>query len=172
MNTSIVLTVIANDKPGVIQTVSGVLKKHGGSWNQSSMSSLAGQFAGILLASVPADRSDACLDELHGLESQGLRVIAHACSEETVRQDTHEYVLDLVGNDRPGIVHEITRVLANYNVNVHDLETVVEAASMGGGDLFRAKARLAIPAGTDIDLLEGEIEEMANDLMVEISFEK
>ena len=172
MNISIVLTVIANDRPGVIQTVSRVLKKHGGTWTKSSMSSLAGQFAGILLASVPADTSDVCLAELKGLESDGLHVMAHISHEEPVTEETHEYLLELVGNDRPGIVHDITTVLANHGVNVHDLETIVEGASMGGGELFRASAQLLVPVDADMDTLENELEDMANDLMVDISFEK
>ena len=85
-------------------------------------------------------------------------------------RDTHKYFLDLVGNDREGIVHDITSVLANHKVNVHDLETVVESASMGGGEIFRAKAELMVPAEVDIDSLGKELEAMANDLMVDISF--
>ena len=45
MNTAIVLTIISPDHPGIIQSVSSVLKKHGGNWTRSSMSTLAGQFA-------------------------------------------------------------------------------------------------------------------------------
>ena len=172
MNTSIVLTIMADDQPGIIQTVSSTLHKHGGSWTQSSMSSLAGQFAGILLASVPSENSTACRKELHGLESQGLRVIARICDQTAETEASHEYTLDLLGNDRPGIVHEITTVLANHNVNVKSLETVVEAASMGGGEIFKTKAELLVPESTDIDALEDDIENLANDLMVNISFEK
>lgn len=172
MNNSIVLTVIAADRPGVIQTVSSVLDKHGGSWTQSSMSSLAGQFAGILLATVPVENTDACLAELHGLKSSGMNVMAHVSSAETAGDETERYQLQLVGNDHPGIVHDISTVLANHGVNVHDLETLVEAASMGGGELFRASASLVVPSGTDIDALEHDLEKMANDLMVDIRFEK
>ena len=174
MNTSIVLTIMADDQPGIIQTVSSTLHKHGGSWTQSSMSSLAGQFAGILLASVPSENSTACRKELHGLESQGLRVIARICDQADQAdqaEETHEYSLDLVGNDRVGIVHEVTTVLANHKVNVKSLETVVEAASMGGGEIFKTSAELLVPEGTDIDTLEDDIESLANDLMVAISFE-
>ena len=67
MNTPIVLTVIADDHPGIINTVSEVLYKYGGAWTESSMASLAGQFAGILLASVPSDKADACVEALQGL---------------------------------------------------------------------------------------------------------
>ena len=172
MNNSIVLTVIANDQPGVIQAVSKVLRNHDGNWTQSSMSTLAGQFAGILLVYVPNDKTEACLAELQGLESEGLRIIAHVSDEEPAKAKTHEYTLELVGNDRPGIVHDITVLLAGHNVNVRDLETVVESASMGGGELFKASAQLVVPETTDIDDLAGELEDIANDLMVDIRFEK
>jgi glycine cleavage system regulatory protein len=79
MNTSIVLTVISVDQPGIIKTVSEALKSHGGNWSQSSMSSLAGQFAGILMASVPEQNADACLAALSGLESQGIQITARVC---------------------------------------------------------------------------------------------
>lgn len=170
MNTSIVLTIIAKDQPGIIQTVSTVLTNHEGNWTQSSMSSLAGQFAGILLASVPQENTEACLEELHGLESSGLRVITHAGGEAAATQETNTYVLDLVGNDRPGIVNEITSLLAKHKISVQEFETTVEGASMGGGELFKATAQLLIPETVDIDLLESEFEDLANDLMVTISF--
>jgi len=172
MNTSIVLTIMADDQPGIIKAVSRVLNKYGGSWTQSSMSSLAGQFAGILLVTLPAENSVACQQELQGLESQGLHVVAHISDKTGGSEETSEYVLDLVGNDRKGIVHDITTILANHNVNVRDLETVVEAASMGGAELFRARAELLVPVSTDIDLLAKELEDLAYDLMVDITFEK
>jgi len=172
MKTSIVLTIIADDQPGIINAVSGALYNHGGGWTHSSMSSLAGQFAGILLASVPSEKAEACVKELDQLKSQGLQVIAHVSSESSTTGETHEYILDLVGNDRKGIVHDISTILANHNVNVLNLETISESASMGGGELFKAKAELVIPASADIDVLESELEDIANELMVDIVFKK
>ncbi len=170
MNTSIVLTIIAKDQPGIINAVSKILYKHRGGWTQSSMSSLAGQFAGILLATVPDEAAEACVEELQQLESQGMNVIAHVSDAPVQRQDRREYTLDLVGNDRKGIVHDITAILAKHNINVHSLETVTESASMGGAELFRAKAELIVPAEVDIDALEAELQDIANELMVDITF--
>lgn len=172
MNRSIVLTVIAEDQPGIVRTVSKVLTEHGGNWTQSSMSTLAGQFAGILLVSVPAENTQACLADLQALESQGLRVIAHISDFVASDKVTQLYKLELVGNDRPGIVHEITSLLARHGVSVKDLETRVESASMSGDDLFKATAQLLVPDGMDVYMLETELEDLANDLMVEISFAK
>jgi len=172
MNTSIVLTVIANDQPGVIEAVSRVLRNHDGNWTQSSMSSLAGQFAGILLVYVPTKNVDACIAELNKLETEGVRIITHVSDDQPASQQTHEYLLELIGNDRPGIVHDITVLLASHKVNVNNFETVVESASMGGGQLFKARAQLVMPQSTDIDILAGDLEDIANDLMVDIRFDK
>lgn len=172
MRTPIVLTIIAEDHPGIINTVSEVLYKYGGAWTESSMATLAGQFAGILLASVDTDKADACVEALKVLGEQGIRVVA-LLSQTSPTKDiaTREYVLDLVGNDRRGIVHDITTILTRHDVNVHNLETVVESVAMGGGEVFKAQARLIVPASTDIDALEAELEDMANELMVDIRLE-
>jgi glycine cleavage system regulatory protein len=172
MNTSIVLTVIADDHPGIVNAVSEVLYKHGGAWTESSMASLAGQFAGILLASVEREAAEACINELQGLASQGLRVIAQLGEAPLDAGAMREYMLDLVGNDRRGIVHDITSVLARFDVNVQQLETVVEGVPMGGGEVFKATARLLVPQDTDIDALETELEAIANELMVKITLKE
>lgn len=172
MNNSIVLTVIADDQPGIIRTVSRVLRNHNGNWTQSSMSTLAGQFAGILLVSVPAENTDACLAELEALRSPGFRVITHVSEAAPQSEETNVYKLELIGNDRSGIVHDITTLLANHGVSVKELETRVESASMSGGELFKATAKLVVPVNVDVYDLETELEDLANDLMVDISFAK
>jgi glycine cleavage system regulatory protein len=171
MSTSIVLTVIGEDHPGIVESLSEVLAEHDGNWTQSSMSSLAGQFAGILLATVPEANADACIAALEALESKGLRVIAHASHGPAQPAAAREFFLDLVGHDRHGIVHDITRVLAQHRVNVQELETEVESASMSGGALFKATARLLVPEGVDLRQLEERLEDLANELMVDIRFE-
>jgi glycine cleavage system regulatory protein len=170
MNRSIVLTIIADDQPGIVQTVSAVLNRHGGNWTRSSMSSLAGQFAGILLASVPGDQVEACVAALRELESQGLHITTNISGESADDDKTNTYVLDLLGNDRPGIVNEVTTLLARHKVSVHELQTRVESASMGGGKLFKASAQLVVPESVDTNVLVNEFEELANDLMVDIRF--
>ncbi len=167
-----VLTIIAADQPGIIERVSRVLKQHGGNWTQSSMSSLAGQFAGILLASIPTGQTQACLKALQELESQGLAITVRTTNEAGLPENEQEFVMELIGNDRAGIVHEITEVLARNQVSVHEFETTTESASMGGGELFKAKARLLVPPSTDLEILASELEDIANDLMVDIHFQK
>lgn len=135
------------------------------------MSSLAGYFAGMLLASVPEKNAKACVADLQALESEGIRVIANLSAEEAPRAK-HQYSLQLVGNDHPGIVRDITRVLYKHEANVLGFDAITEAASMSGAELFRATAQMTLPSGADVDALEAELEEVANDLMVDIDFIK
>ncbi|MFT5140120.1 MAG: glycine cleavage system regulatory protein, partial [Rhodothermales bacterium] len=161
MNNSIVLTIISEDRPGIVQKVSSTLSKHGGNWTQSSMSTLAGQFAGILLASVPATSADACLADLRDLEDQGIHLTAEICDDAPVTGKTWEYSLELVGNDQPDIVHTITKLLANHQISVQEFESSVESGSMAGGSIFRAQAKLHVPETIDIGDLETELEALA-----------
>ncbi|HET6593229.1 MAG: glycine cleavage system protein R [Xanthomonadales bacterium] len=169
MNSAIVLTIIADDHPGIVESVSEVLARHGGNWSQSSMSSLAGKFAGILLASVPSAQAADCIADLQALADDGLQVMAQATDAPLPSEPHSACSLDLVGHDRPGIVRDITHILSRHGVNVQELETHVESASMAGGPLFHATARLMVPKVVDMSRLRAELEDLANELMVEIT---
>jgi glycine cleavage system regulatory protein len=165
---SLVVTVIGKDRPGLVESVSAVVEEHGGSWVESRMSRLAGEFAGILRASVPADRADGLTEALEGLRSDGLRVMVERGFEEAVEQG-HVILLELIGSDRPGIVHKISEALAARGVNVDELNTECEGAPWSGGTLFKAMARLRAPRALDLDQLRESLEAIAGDLMVDIS---
>jgi glycine cleavage system regulatory protein len=171
MNASIVLTVICDDRPGIVEMLSKTLAEHEGNWVESSMLSLAGKFAGILQASVPESQVDALLAQFSAMQSSGLQIIAERSSVEATEQDAAEVTLELVGQDRPGIVRDITRILAKHGVNVVELDTECQSASMSGEMLFLASARLIIPAEASIELLQEDLEKLANELMVDITLE-
>ena len=136
MTTPVVLSVISDDRPGVVEKLSEVLARHEGNWTESSMMSLGGKFAGILLASVPRDSAGSLIEELQGLQSGGLRITAEMASATAEHQPVTEVTLDLIGQDRPGIVKDVTRILASHHVNVQELETHCQSASMSGETLF------------------------------------
>jgi len=171
MNTSIVLTVVSDDRPGVVEALSEVIAEHGGNWAESSMLSLAGKFAGILLVQMPEENVESFFAGLKALDSRGMQVVAQLSDGTVVSDEAREYSIELVGQDRPGIVHEITEVLADFGVNVQELETTVQSASMSGESLFMAHARIFIPAEADRDKLQAKLEDLANELMVDIELE-
>jgi glycine cleavage system regulatory protein len=165
---SLVVTVIGKDRPGLVESVSAVVEDNGGSWVESRMSRLAGEFAGILRVSVPAAQADALSAALEALHADGLRVLVERGFEEA-GQEGKVVLLELVGGDRPGIVHKLSEALAARGVNVDELNTECEGAPWSGGTLFKAMARLRAPKTLDLDQLRESLEAIAGDLMVDIS---
>lgn len=163
----LVLTVIAPDQPGLVEKVAQCVAAHGGNWLESRMSRMAGQFAGILRVAVPAEAYDELVQALQALASQGIRVlvaqsgIEPSCTWKPIH-------LDLVGNDRPGIVRDITRLLSELGVNLERFTTEVVPAPMSSEPLFHAEALLAVPLGLTLDALQVRLEALADDLMVEL----
>ena len=164
----LVLTLIGRDRPGLVEAVAERVTAHGGNWLESRMAHLAGHFAGLLHVEVPDDRLRALEAALGELQGFGLRVIAHggtaaeAAAPRTVR-------LEATGQDHPGIVRDISQVLARHGVNIAELVTDRLSAPMAGGPLFVARARLEVPASVDTERLRHELERIAHDLMVDLS---
>jgi glycine cleavage system regulatory protein len=168
--TSLVLTLIGPDRPGLVEAVAEVIAAHGGNWLESRMAHLAGKFAGVLRAEVPAERSRALMEALGQLETRGLRVIAEVAGSTAAlaSPDRRPMDLEVVGLDRPGIVREISQLLARHAVNVEELSTDRISAPMSGEMLFRAQARVHVPGGADLTAVRAGLERLANDLMIEI----
>jgi glycine cleavage system regulatory protein len=172
MNSAVVLTIVCDDRPGIVETLSQVLENHGGNWNDSSMLSLGGKFAGILLADIAEEQVEPFMAALRSLQSQGMQIVAQRTTGTAQAVDMREFTLDLVGQDRPGIVHDITRILTGHRVNVLELDTACQSASMSGETLFLAKARIQIPPDASIERLRQELEDLANELMVDIKLDQ
>ena len=169
---TLVMTIIGDDRPGLVDTLSSRIADGGGNWLESRMSHLAGQFAGILRVQVADEGAAALQEAMAELAADGLLVTVRAsASEEIGGAGTTTVRLDLVGQDRPGIVRKIARAIAARGINVEELQTGCESAPMSGEPLFKINAKLGMPAGLSMAELQAEIEEIASDLMVDVSLE-
>ena len=163
----LVLTVIAPDQPGLVEKVAQCVAGHGGNWLESRMSRMAGQFAGILRVAVPAESYDELVGALKALSKYDIRVliaesgIEPSCTWKPI-------AMELVGNDRPGIVRDITRLLAEQGVNLERFTTDVRPAPMSSEPLVHAEAILAVPLTLSLDVLQSRLETLADDLMVDL----
>jgi len=172
MSTSLVLTVVGPDRPGIVKMLSDRISDHGGNWLQSRMANLAGQFAGIVLLQLPADRSGALIQALRQLEENGLRIIALDAGQPASSRPERRLRLELVGHDRPGIVREISHELASRGVSIEELATDCVSGSMSGESLMRATAQLRVPAHVATADLRSALEALANDLMVDVTLDE
>ncbi len=172
MSTSLVLTVIGPDRPGLVESLSQAIASHQGSWLESRMARLAGHFVGILRVSIPEEQVDAFTRTLQSLEPESLQVRVARSEPEPSASDTRELRLEILGSDRPGIVHEISQALADRGINVDELRTEIMSAPMSGELLFLANAELRVPAGLNLELLRKDLEALAHELMVDIDLDE
>ena len=167
MTTSLAMTVIGPDRPGLVRILSDAVASHGGNWLESRMARLAGQFAGVVRVECAASSADALVAALETLGSEGLvvQVIREEASPAEVRRTI---TVDVVGNDRPGIVRDFAAAIANAGGNVEELTTGLESAPMSGHPLFRAHGIISIPENSDASDLTTAIENLGSDLSVDI----
>src|SRR5207248_1187643 len=165
MQRALVMTIIGPDRTGLVDSVAGLVAEHGGNWLESRMSRLGGHFAGILRVEVPSEREISLVQSLKGLEAHGLTVVVHSEKGQPVSSATELSLLEIVGQDQPGIVRQISRVLANHDVNVEELETERGSAAMSGEMLFKATAKLRIPQSCNATELRQQLEKIAEDLI-------
>lgn len=168
---SVVMTLIGKDRPGLVESVAAVVVAHNANWTESRMAHLAGQFAGILHVVVPQSQIEALVGSLEQLGEVGLSVSINRDESTMAAAETagNVVLLEVVGNDRPGIVREVSQVLTSLKINVENFQTECRTAPMSGGQLFHATAQLNLPDETSESQLRTKLEGIAADLMVDIS---
>lgn len=165
-NTHLILTVIGDDRPGLVEELATAISTHGGNWLEASMSQLSGKFAGIVEVAVPAAEALELKTTLSGLK--GLKVSVETAAAQKSALAGRRLSLNLVGHDRIGIVREVSQVLASHAVNVEDLQTRTSSAPMSAEILFHCEAELTASPDFNARELKAALEKLSDDLMVEI----
>lgn len=172
MMTSLVVTLVGPDRPGLISTLSATATAHDANWLESHMANLSGQFAGIVCLQVASDRVAALRGALCELESSGMQLSIAEGLASIDGDEGRTLSMELLSQDQPGIVREISQALAANNVSIEELETESFSGSMSGEMMFKAKARLRVPADISTDDLYHSLESLSNELMVEVEFDE
>jgi glycine cleavage system regulatory protein len=168
MRDTLVLTIIGADRAGLVESLAAKIASVGGNWEESRMARLAGQFAGVLLVTVDTARSDELVRALRGLDAAGLQVTVRptAAPAKPTGATVH---LDITGQDRPGIVRDISKILVERGANIEELESTVGSAPMSGESMFKVSISFLAPSGLDIADLRARLEALAGELMVDVS---
>ena len=166
------MTVIGHDRPGLVESIARIVANHGGNWLESRMCRLGGEFAGILRIHIDAAAQESLQRDLQALQAQGITVAASPGRGGPEPGAGRMAGLELVGQDRPGIVREISHALARQGVNVEELTTECSSAPMSGEMLFTARARLQIPASCPLPDLRMELERIGGNLLVDVRLEE
>jgi glycine cleavage system regulatory protein len=172
VETSYIVTFIGDDRPGLVQSLSRVIENNRGNWLESRLSQLGGKFAGLILVTLPDDNGATLEADLKGLSASGLSVRVTPATSMTATSRGQSITLKVIGPDRLGIVREISRALAQREVNVVEMDSEVSSAPMSAELIFSARIDAEIPQHIDLDDLEDSLEEIANTMTLEIELER
>ncbi len=156
------VTVLGDDRPGIVADVTGALAGLGCNLEDSTMTLLRGHFAMVVLVRTahPLDDVSAALAPLSA--EQRLTVDVRRLPERQVAAgDGAAYTLHVHGADRPGLVAAMTRVVLAHGGNIVDL------CSRLGETTYTLVADLVLPAGGSVDALEEELSAVAREIGVD-----
>jgi glycine cleavage system regulatory protein len=163
-----VLSVIGSDRPGLTQALAGALLSAGGNWLESHLSRLGGLYVGSVLVELGADKVEALRAAVAEVDGHGLQVRIAPAAEaagpagEAVR-------LSLVGQDRLGIVHQVTGALTALGANIEDFDTRLSLEAHSGAPLFHLDARLRLPADLGLEKVQAALEDISGEIMVDVA---
>jgi glycine cleavage system regulatory protein len=145
---ALVLTVLGKDQRGLV----------------------AGHFAGVVQIHITEENADDLIASLPTLADRGLSVnVVDSDWSLAVVDHCEPLRLELVAQDRPGIVREISRTLAALGVSVQELRTIVESAPMSGERLFRGEAELVPSTRVGFEEIRAALEQLADDMVIDIT---
>lgn len=168
MMKQVILTVVGSDRPGLTQAIADAVLAVGGNWLESHLATVGGKYVGSVLVELPEGNMAALQQEAARVDAAGLHVTLIEAARGTASAEP-PLRLELVGQDRPGIVREVTAVLNELGVNIEDIATAVEDGAWSGAKLFRAEAHLRLPGGVDERALRDALERISGEIMVDIS---
>lgn len=151
MPTDIVLTVTGPDRIGIVEEVTGTLLELGANIGTSRMARLGGEFAIILLATLPEGSAEDVEAAFEGLIAEGYRASTVSTGREAVvdHSDWPRYRIEVRGADHEGIIHEVARELSRLGINIESAETGTVSAPVTGVPLFFMKTLVDVPPELD-----------------------
>ncbi len=168
MTTTLVITILSDDRPGIIETISGHLATYNTNWTESHFVNFAGKFTGILKLEVADNFRSKVIDQLKMLNSPELQIqVSETLDGFKYEKSIH---FSVTAHDRPGIVQEISKQLALHQFSIELLDTSTESGAMSAELIFKANVAVVHNYNnldSAIDILEECLEALQDDLIVE-----
>lgn len=165
---AMVLTIIGKDQPGLVDDVAKAVTKADGNWLRSSFCHLSGHFAGFVEILVPTENHNKLLSDCHALSSLQITLLP-AINPTANTEALTQISMTVTGNDRTGIVSDVTGALKTFDINIVELQTTCNSAPNWGNPLFSATIDAQLPSSVDPSQLKQAIEDIADDLIVDIT---
>lgn len=169
MNIHRLISVISDDKPGIVDAIAEKIADVNGSWLESRLSKLAGKFAGVIRVTLDEAQAEALEASLATLTDRGIWIKLEPIASSASRSENLKIAyVHLLGPDRPGIVRELSKALVKNHINLANLETSISSMPYSGDPLFEASGELEIPANVDLQEFHDTLNSIGDALALDI----
>jgi len=168
---SFVLTLTGKERVGVVEEATAALLELGANIETSKMTRLGGEFAMLMLVSVPERSVDALASIVERLAKTGYQVTATTTEplQDSASGLRVPYQVIVQGADHEGIVHEIAANLAHFGINIETMDTFVSPAAVSGMPLFSMIATVEVPCDLEEGAWTEKLRKAATDTNVDIT---
>lgn len=166
---ALIVSIVGTDRHGIVRSLAERAERYGANWAASRMTRLAGEFAGMVHFDVPRENADALTNALRSLDSSGLQVVVAKSDGANLSDSIKSVELELVGDDRVGIVSNLTKMLAERNISIENIHTEIVRSGVSGKQTFKIGAHLLVPGKLSIDELRQELGALAHEMTVDIA---
>lgn len=171
MIAQIIITVIADDRPGVVETLADIIARLNGNWLESQLMNIHGKFSGIVAVAIPESRLSELQNDLDQLADQGFAIASQRVNQLPNKRNLKPFKLTIVGPDRPGIVKEVSSALANRGINLTKLTSECSSMPWSGEPMFTAQGLAHIPQHVNMVELDDDLDAIAEELGLDIALE-
>lgn len=165
----LVLTVTGSDRPGLTAALSQAVLDAGGNWQAGHLSRLGGLYVGSVLVELAPGQLAQFEASVRAIDAQGLTVTSQPAGDDPAAQQG-ALLFELIGQDRPGIIRQVTAILAGLGANIESLSSGEQTGAWGGERLFWAKVAATLPEGVSPEDVQAALEEISSEIMVDFSF--
>ena len=170
MSTNIVFTLTGTDRIGIVEEVTGLLLDLGANVETSRMARLGGEFAILMLVSMPSEQLAQLDQDVRQLVSEGYKVTTSQTGQ--TYAEAHAgwlpFQIEVHGADHEGIIHQMAHYLSQSGISIEAMETETTSAPVSGSPLFSMIARVIVPPGLSSQDWAAALEEVGYHLNVEV----
>lgn len=166
----LVVTIVGPDRRGIVEKITAIMLKYAANIEESKMARLGGEFAVIMLLSLPGDKEEVLLSSLDNLKEHELTIISRPTNLSRLERFAGyvPYEISVIGADHEGIVHNVAQYITSERMNIETLDTRVSKAPISGTPLFSMHAIVQAPPELTLPKLRQKLAEVGDDLGVDI----
>jgi glycine cleavage system regulatory protein len=169
---TVVVSLIAEDRPGLVAQLAAAVAEQGGNWLESQMGRLGGTFAGAVLVEIAPEHIDDLTRAVRDLRDVDVVEVTAATDGGSADADLTPVHLLVVGQDQPGIGREVTVALADRGLGIREFHSATSDAPMSGERLFEAAAVIGVAPDLDLSELRAALDEVSTQLRLDIRLDE